>query len=561
MKALRWIVKVIREVVKNDLPNHAAEMAYFAMMAVFPFFLLLTTVVAFLPVPDLFAVTMARLRDVAPEEMVGLLQETIREVTTVRKTNLLGATLLVCLWMSAGAMSSTTRGLNKAFGLKDPRRYVRFFGLSLVMTCLLGLLLIIAILLLLLGPRIESFVLARISLGWFGEVLFVLLRNMVPIFFLFLTHAGLYWLCPAVKRRFRVFTPGTFFSVLGWIAVSYGFKLYLDQVNNYDKLYGSLGAVIISLFWFYLMSMVLLIGAQIDAVLHPEYKTPVTESGDPIRQPFPWKLLTVFLLAMVGIPVGIRGCLSREDFTPQAHSIGGKLAESIARSLESGQADMDHDDLGALLAAVVDDQGLVDYPALEKRADELDHYLRRFEDLDIAGLQAEELKAALINLYNASALRLVLHNFRQVHFINDIPARDDRAVARLAGQPVSLSNIRDGMLRTDFADARSFFALCDGSRGSPPLMPFAYEGERLSAQLDEVTRRNLRPPRTVVTNGKVELPAVVDRFKSSFQAMALDGRLSSALAPYVYDAAMAMIHLRGDEALSFRNEDPAINRR
>ena len=59
----------------------------------------------------------------------------------------------------------------------------------------------------------------------------------------------------------------------------------------------------------------------------------------------------------------------------------------------------------------------------------------------------------------------------------------------------------------------------------------------------------------------IELPAVVDRFKSSFQAMALDGRLSSALAPYVYDAAMAMIHLRGDEALSFRNEDPAINRR
>lgn len=561
MKAFRWIFKVVREVLNNDLPNHAAEMAYFAMMAVFPFFLLLTTVVAFLPVPDLFAETMAKLREVAPEEMVGLLQDTIREVTTVRKTNLLGATLLVCLWMSAGAMGSTTRGLNKAFGLRDPRRYVRFAGLSLAMTCLLGLLLVIAILLLLLGPRLEIYVLDRINLGWFGEVLFVLLRNMVPIFFLFVTHAGLYWLCPAVKRRFRIFTPGTLFSVLGWIAVSYGFKLYLDQVNNYDKLYGSLGAVIISLFWFYLMSMVLLIGAQVDAVLHPEYKTPVTETGEPIRQPFPWKLVTVFIAAMIAIPFGIRSCLTREDFTPVARDVGGKIGAAIARSIASGKVEFDHHDFSALLAAYVDPEGLVDYVGLEGHAEELDAYLKRFEHLDIAALAPAELEAALINLHNAAAMRLVLAYHRHVHFIQDIPDYAGRQVARLAGEPVSLSDIRDGMLRPHFSDPRCLLALNDGSRGAPPLMAFAYEGEILDEQLESVTRINLRPPRTIVQRGQIVLPAVVDRFSSDFKIMALDGRLATALMPYVNDAGLAMIQQKGEGALSFRNEDPAINKR
>ena len=561
MKALRWIWKVVRQVAENDLHNHAAEMAYFTMMAVFPFFLLLTTAVAFLPIPNLFVESMDLLRTFAPAEVIRLLEDTIYEVTTVRKTNLLGATLIVCIWMSAGAMSSTTRGLNKAFGLRDPRHYVRFFGLSLFMTFALGLLVVLAIVVILLGPKIEYTVLRQIDLGWFGEILFKVLRNFVPVFFLFLAHAGIYWLCPAMKRKFRIFTPGTLFSVSAWIAVSFGFKAYLEQVNNYDRLYGSLGAVILCLFWFYLMSIILLIGGQIDALIHPEYKAPTSPAGEPLRQPFPWKLVLTFLVVLVGVPLGIRSFLSESSFTPAPRDVGGTLSTLIQKSLESGNLQLNHIEFDQLLKKHVNEAGMVDYPGLEKDLPILEAYLAKTKDYKIETLDGDALHALLLNLHNAGALRIAAKNYGKIRYLRDVSDAYEQAIATLGGEEISLSSIRDRILRFYFKDPRQIFALNDSSRSTPHLQRFAFNGETLPAQLDQVTKLALSPPQTIIEDGKILLPAVVARFREDFEDAAADRQLASWLKPHLNEEMQAILNSKGAEAFEFKKADVSLNAR
>ncbi len=561
MKALRWIWKVIRQVSENDLQNHAAEMAYFAMMAVFPFFLLLTTAVAFLPIPDLFAETMDLLREIAPEEVVKLVKETVREVTTNKKTNLLSATLIVCVWMASGAMSSTTRGLNKAFGLKDPRHYARFFGLSLLMTLMLGLLLVIGIVIILLGPRIQDFVFEYVNLGRFGEVAFQIVRNLIPLFFLFVVHAGIYWLCPAMKKKFRIFSPGTLFSVTSWILVSLGFKLYLDQFNNYDKLYGSLGAVILCLVWFYLMSFVLLIGGQIDAVLHPEYKAPINESERPKTEPLPWKLIGISIALLILVPLGIRQFLEPSSFTPRAHEIGGEISDLVKKGIASGHRRFVNTAFTNILKDHVDAEGNVDYAALAQDLDRLDGYLDSLDKVNLAELRSEDIQALLLNLYNATALRMAAVNEKEIRTLRDIPHAHSQPVARLAGKKKSLDGIRDNLLRVYFKDdPRLLCALTELSVSGPKIHPFAFEGTLLDRQLDQVIRELLAPPQTTLEGDKLMLPFVFGRFRPDFEAATESGRIADYIRPWLTPEHQAFLKEHPD-SIEFRQPNTLLNRR
>ncbi len=562
MRLLRWIWKVTRQVAENDLQNHAAEMAYFAMMAVFPFFLLLTTAVAFLPIPDLFGETMILLQKIAPEEVIRLLEETIFEVTTIKKTNLLSATLIVCVWMSSGAMSSTTRGLNKAFGLKDPRHYARFFGLSLLMTFMLGMLLVIGIVVILLGPRIEEFVFNYVNLGGIGESAFKIVRNLIPLFFLFVVHAGIYWLCPAMKKKFRIFSPGTLFSVTSWIVVSVGFKLYLDQVNNYDKLYGSLGAVILCLVWFYMMSFVLLIGGQIDAVLHPEYKANLSDATVAPKEPLPWKLVAISVAILILVPLGISKFLTPASFTPIAQDVGGEISDLLRRSLRSGSQHYNQSKLTAFLKNHVDENGLVEFAAVAQDIETLDSYIADIAKVKIETLTPSDLQALLINLYNASALRLVAVQEKGLRSIRDIEDAYDQNVATLAGHEVSLHDIRDRILRVHFGDdPRQLCALSNMSLTAPKLQRYALEGMTIDQQLNDICRELLHPPFTTVKGNTITLPWVFVKFRPSFEGAAKDKKLETFIRPFVNEECAQVIDSDEGAILEFRPANHHLNRR
>lgn len=557
-KAVKWVWSLVKKVIENDLQSHAAEMAYFAMMAVFPFLLLLTAGIAFLEIPDLFDRTMAEVRAIAPPDTVTLIEDTVREVTTEKKTALAVSTMLLSIWMSVGAMGATTRGLNRAFGRRNPRTYFGFLGVSLTMTLVLGVLLITSILVLMLGPVAWSLVRSQVDLGPTWEILFRVFRIVVPVFFLFIAHAGIYWLCPAIERRFRIFTPGTAFSVLSWIVVSIGFQVWLSHSNNYDKLYGGLGVVILTLVWFYLMALVLLIGGQIDAMLHPELKVRVNDDGEPVAAPFPWRFILIFAAVVALGVVVIKTQVDSGSFTPTPTSIGGDLAAKIAAARTGGTKRFDHSELSRFLAGVVNDAGLVDYTAARADRARLDEYLDRAAKADVAELTTDALHAFLINVHNAAAIRLALDlgADRGARSLAEMPDAYTRVVIHLDGTPLSLGDLEDRLLRHEFSDPRHHFVLNDASVGAAPLARAAYTGDTLDAALDAAARRILADvPRT---GDRVKLPGFIQRYGDDFRA-AGEGSIAKFIAPFTAPGTRELLEERGDDAIVFEPLDRSLN--
>lgn len=563
LRFLRWVWRLIRNFVDNDLHNHAAEMAYFAIMSVFPFFLLLLTGVAFLDIPNLFDQVMGIVETVAPAAVVQLLEKTIYNVINEQNTNLLSLTAVVAVWWSLGAMSSTTRGLNKAFGMLDPRHYVHFFGLSILLNIMLGLILVIAIVLIMLGPVIHNEFTARFDVGWLGDIMFLVFRYGVAVFFLLSGHAGIYWLCPAVERRFRLITPGSIFSVFGWVLVSYALQLYLSRFNNFNKIYGSLGAVILTLFYFYLMSFVLLLGGQIDAMLHPEYRARTQSNGQPppdyVLSRFPMKL-AISTLAVIAIAVIAMQFLVTPDlFTPNPQEIQGPIGEAIKKAVAGGTSKAGHDEFSALLWLHVDDDGRVDYAGLGRDRAALEKYLERLNKMDLASLDKKHVLASMLNLYNATVLKLIVDNFKTIDSVKDIQNYTSRRTIVLADQRISLGVLEHDIIRAFFDEPRARFAISRGHRGLPKLQRFAFDGENLDDQLERVSREVLGSLKTNAAGDKVLAPRLLQDYSKDF---AVQGKLTPFLLKYVVDeAARKLLLEQGDSALQFIHVDWSLNQK
>ncbi len=124
---------------------------------------------------------------------------------------------------------------------------------------------LVALLLLVFGERIGEAVATWFGLGEVFALVWGFLQWPVAAFLVLTGITFVYYLAPAVKRRWHWFTPGSVFALLAWLATSFGLRVYLKYFGNYNATYGSIGGVIILMLWLYLSGVALLVGAQINS--------------------------------------------------------------------------------------------------------------------------------------------------------------------------------------------------------------------------------------------------------------------------------------------------------
>jgi uncharacterized BrkB/YihY/UPF0761 family membrane protein len=143
--------RVIKEVQEDDCLGSAAQLAYYLLFAVFPFFLFLTALLGFLPIPNLLERIIASLAMVLPGEAVTLLQDNIRQLVTEQKGGLLSFGILAALWSSSSAVVAITAALNQAYDVEEGRPWWKVRGIALLLTMGLSLFLLLAVVLLIFG--------------------------------------------------------------------------------------------------------------------------------------------------------------------------------------------------------------------------------------------------------------------------------------------------------------------------------------------------------------------------------------------------------------------------
>jgi membrane protein len=297
---MRWsrskeLLRSIHEEMERDhLALVAAGVAFFGFLALFPAFAALIAIYGLLFDPAHVQEQMAQLDQLLPADARTLIGDQLSRLADAAPTSLsvgMAIALLVALWSATKGTRGVIRAINVAYDATETRGFVRLNLVALLLTAGGIAFFMVAVALSAGVPAVLGWVgLEGVGRAWvhYGRWPLLLLVVLVAV-------SALYAIAPnrdASERR-RLVTPGVLLATFGLVGASALFSLYVSRFGDYNEIYGSLGAVAVFMLWLYLASFVVLLGAEIDAVLEAEtgteqgaenasrFQHPVTDRGAP----------------------------------------------------------------------------------------------------------------------------------------------------------------------------------------------------------------------------------------------------------------------------------------
>jgi membrane protein len=190
----------------------------------------------------------------------------VRELETPQG-GLMSVAVALAVWSASAAVLGTMNALNVVFEVKERRPLVKRIVVSLVYTIALAMMLVIAAGMMVSGPDVLTWLSRYVGLDNLFVLAWMIVRWPLAVFLLLLAIALVYWSAPNAKVPFRLITPGAVLAVTAWIGASLAFGFYVANFASYNKTYGSMGAVVVLLLYFFISAAVMLLGAELNAVL------------------------------------------------------------------------------------------------------------------------------------------------------------------------------------------------------------------------------------------------------------------------------------------------------
>ncbi|MCI2779692.1 YihY/virulence factor BrkB family protein [Clostridium perfringens] len=264
-KTVIFLVMFIKKIGDDDIFALGAQLAYYMVLSFIPFLMFLMTLVGFSHLNSDAVLNL--LSNVMPTEAFNLIQSTVIEIVDREQTGLLWISIALAIWVSSSGFKAVIKGLNKAYGVKETRSYIKLKLISMIYTILLALIVIATLFLFVFGDVIGYFFIKVLEHPEFIYYIWNMLRYVVVILIMILFFMFLYNATPCVRLGWLEVIPGAVITTLGWISISYIFAYYVNNFSNYSRLYGSLGAVFMFMTWMFITSMILILGGEINAVL------------------------------------------------------------------------------------------------------------------------------------------------------------------------------------------------------------------------------------------------------------------------------------------------------
>lgn len=256
-----------RQFTAHDSASYAAAVTYHVLFSTLPFLIFFIALLGFFEFSDLF--DWMRKRSEA-----FLLQQTIPQINGIldqlqqRRVGILSFGVVLAVWAASSGMRAMMNALNVVYGVSERRTVLKRYGLSAFFTLVVGLLISIAITLMLVSAQAMQIIAQYIGFERSIAILWAWwLRWPTVVIVLTATVAVIYGVCPDVEQRFRFVTPGAFLAVIMWIGASLVLNFYLQHVRLIDEIYGNLGTIIVLLWYVFILSVVLLFGAEVNVVI------------------------------------------------------------------------------------------------------------------------------------------------------------------------------------------------------------------------------------------------------------------------------------------------------
>lgn len=260
------IKRTVKYYLENDMLTHASALAFQALFSIFPFLIVLIAMLGILDLMQFFDWIRGQAGILLPDEAMDQVERVIDEVQRP-PGGLISVGLMVALWVASGAMRVIINALNVVYKVEEGRPFWKLYPLSILYTLCIAGMLITAAILMVLGPQAMQWLAQQVGLEQLIVTLWTGLRWPVALTLLMLAVAFVYYMAPDVEQKIRFIIPGSALSVLGWVAASMGFGFYIQHFADYSAVYGSIGAVIVLMMYFYISAAVLLFGAELNAVI------------------------------------------------------------------------------------------------------------------------------------------------------------------------------------------------------------------------------------------------------------------------------------------------------
>jgi len=264
-------VRVWRTFWAGQLAGRCAELAYYFLFSVFPLLLFLTTLIGYLAGPEskLRVLLFRYLARFSPStEVTELLRGTLDQVIAGRGGARLSLALLVALWVASTGMLAVGRTLNSAFEIEETRPWWKRRLEAVALTVGFNVLIVCALTVILYGHHIGEAIADSLGLGSAFVVAWHVVRWPLVLAFVVLSFDSIYNFAPDVGPALRRCwaTPGAVAATSLFLAVTFGFRLYLFEMRAYSTTtYGSLTGVIVLMLWFYLTALAILVGGEVNS--------------------------------------------------------------------------------------------------------------------------------------------------------------------------------------------------------------------------------------------------------------------------------------------------------
>lgn len=255
-----------QEIAKDSLVNKASSLAYNFMLAIFPGLIFIFTLIPYIPIDNFQDQLMGLIALVLPENAYLAFETTLEDIIKNQNGRLLSFGFILALIFATNGVNTLMQAFNKSSLILETRSFLKQRLVALVLTIIMAFALIFGLVLITVGEFILNHLKEEVLIGdsfWIYVIAMVKWVILMAVYFI--TISILYRYAPAHTKKWRLFSAGSWLATILAILTFWGFSFYINNFGTYNKVYGSIGTLIVVMIWLYLNSLIILIGFELNA--------------------------------------------------------------------------------------------------------------------------------------------------------------------------------------------------------------------------------------------------------------------------------------------------------
>lgn len=257
----KFLIDLIREIDRDDCLGHATRIAYSALFSVVPFLIVIIAVMGYVGLNDAHIDRFVeRISEILPPIVKQLIESNLKTIFQEAHPKAFSIGLIFMLWGSTNALSSILLGIDTVSKGHSNRPFYTRRGIALLMVIVFGIVSGGLMLVLIISHNVISIIDVT-----YGQIRVLdIVRWPVSSILTFVSVLLLYYIAPKERPKLRIILPGAIFFTIVWQLSTYWFTLYIKNVGTYSLTFGMLGTILVTMVWFYISGLILLIGGEIN---------------------------------------------------------------------------------------------------------------------------------------------------------------------------------------------------------------------------------------------------------------------------------------------------------